>query len=180
MGAARRGRAAIPAAARGDGAGRPRRRHRLRERVHRLRRRRPLPVRLCDRAPLRLRPPPARGRAVDRLPERGPLRRRARDDVDRRAGVRRPARRMARRPREGHAGRGLRARLHAAGAGLPGARGRHRPRAVGGRVRPCAGDQERLRARLGPRQRPHQHRGVLGLPGGVRPGPQRAGDAGTL
>ena len=42
---------------------------------------------------------PARGRSRDRLPERGPLRRRARHDLDRRAGVRRPPGRVARRPR---------------------------------------------------------------------------------
>ena len=41
-------------------------------------------------------------------------------------------------------------------------------------VRPRPRRQERLRARLGPRQRPHQHRGLLGLPRGLRAGPHRA------
>ncbi len=50
--------------------GRPRRRRRLRLGVHGLRGRRALPVRLPDPAPLRLRRPAGRRRAVDRLPAR--------------------------------------------------------------------------------------------------------------
>ena len=67
--------------------------------------------RLHDRAPLRVRAAPARGRADDRLPVRGALRRRARRLVDRGAGLRRPAGRVARRATARQARRRLRPRL---------------------------------------------------------------------
>ena len=97
-----------------------------------------------------------------------------------RAGVRRPARRMARRPRARQARRRLRARLRDARARLPRARRGRRARAVGRGVRPCARGQERLRARVGPRERPHQRRGLLGVRRGVRAGQDRARDAGAV
>ena len=120
-----------------------------------------VPLRLRDRPPLRVRPAAARGRAGDRLPERGPLRRRARDDLDRRAGVRRPAGRVARRRGvRGQAGRRLRARLRDDRPRLPRARGRCRARPVGRRVRPRARGQVRAGARLGARVGADQHRGL--------------------
>ena len=120
---------------------------------------------------------PRRGRAGDRLPERGPLRRRARHDVDRRAGVRRPARRVARRPGARQARRRLRARLRDDRARLR-ARSPARAELVAWdvAVRPRARGQVRARARLGARERPHQHRGLLGLPRGVRAREDRARD----
>ena len=91
-------RAALRARARGGGARRARCGDRRGERVHGLRGRRDVPVRVRDRASLRVRAAPARRAAGHRLPERGALRRRARDDVDRGAGVRAPARGVAARP----------------------------------------------------------------------------------
>ena len=87
-----------------------------------------------DRAPLRLRAAPARGRPDDRLPERGPLRRRAR----RRPGSR--SRSSSTAPASGSPtrlagpeGRRLRARLRDDGARLPGARAGGRARRLGRR-----------------------------------------------
>ena len=91
-------------------ARRARRRRRLGLGVHRLRRRRHLPVRVPDRPPLRLRAAAARGRAGDRLPARGALRGRARHDLDRRAGLRQTPGRVARRAAARPARRRLRAR----------------------------------------------------------------------
>ncbi len=50
------------------------------------------------------------------------------------------------------------------------ARRRVRARRLGRRVRPCAHGQVRARARVGARERAHQHRGLLGLPRGIRAG----------
>ena len=80
-----------------------------------------------------LRAAAARGRPGDRLPARGALRRRARDDLDRGAGLRRPPRRVARRPAARPAGRRLRPRLRDDGARLPRARAGGRARRLGRR-----------------------------------------------
>ena len=90
-----RGRAAVRAGAGGGGARAGRRRDRVRERVHGLRGRGALPVRIRHRPPLRARAAAARRGAVDRLPRRGALRRRARAVVDRRPGLRGHAGRVA-------------------------------------------------------------------------------------
>ena len=57
---------------------------------------------------------------------------------------------------------------------------RRRDRAVGRRVRPRACRQERARARVGARQRPHQHRGLLDLPRALRARQDRARDPRAL
>ena len=49
-----------------------------------------------------------------------------------------------------------------------------RARLVGRRVRPRARREERLRARVGARERPHQRRRLLDVPRGVRARPDRA------
>ena len=79
----RRDRAPLRERARGDGRARRRRAARLRQRVHRLRGRRALPVGLSHRAPLRLRAARRRRRPDHDLPERGALGRRSRRRLDR-------------------------------------------------------------------------------------------------
>ena len=175
--AAGRDRAALRARPRGDGARRPRRRDRVGLRVHRLRRRGHLHVGVRDRAPLRLRPAAA-ARAIPRSSSRA--RRRYVGEhgttLDRGAGVRRQAGRVARRRGARQARRRLRPRLRDDRPRLPCARRRRRARAVGRRVRSRARRQEPARARLRPRQRPHQHRGLLDLPRALRAGEDRARD----
>ena len=76
------------------------------QRVHRLRGQRHLPLRLPDRAPLRLRGAARRRRSGHRLPDRGALRRRARDDASSSRSsptARAPRSRRARRPPAGSA-----------------------------------------------------------------------------
>ncbi len=175
--------APLRAGPRGARGRRPRRRHRLRLRVHRLRGRRqptsPGFLIVHRYAYVLL---PLEGEPVDRLPARGALRRRAR----RRPGS--PSRCSSTRPGEWLAERlrgqrvgvyGLdhvdeRARLPRARAGAssssPGTPRFDHARAV----------KSELRARLGARERAHQHRGLLALPRGLRARPQRARDARPL
>ena len=135
-----------------------------------------LDVGVRDRPPLRLRAAPARGRPDDRVPARGHVRRRARDDVDRGERLRRPPGRVARRQGARPEGRRLRARLRDDRSRLPVARRRGRARELGRRLRPRPRREERLRDRLGQGERPRQHRGLLGLPRELRAREERAGD----
>ena len=148
---------------------RARRARRLRERVLGLRGRGDVPLRLPDRPPLRVRRRPRGRRRVRRLPDRGALRRRARDGRAR-AGLPRPPGRAHRgaRARSGvEAGRRVRARLRHARARLPRARG-PRARPVRRRVRPRPRGEERGRARVRARLRADQRARVRGLPRGLR------------
>ncbi len=179
----RRGRAAVRQHPGGTCRSRARRLPRLRQRVHRLRRRRPLPLRLPDRPSLRLRPAPARGRGHARLPERGALRGRARGELDRGPGLRRGAGRVAACPPSRArlaAGRRPRARLRDAGARLPGARSRRGARRLRRAVRPRARRQERARAPFRAREHEHQRGGLLAGARGLRARPDRGGDHGAL
>ena len=153
------------------------------QRVHGLRGRRALPVRLRHRPPLRARAAAARRGAVDRLPRRGALRRRARAVVDRRPGLRGHAGRVAAQALRGArlAARGrLRPRLRDERARLPRALGRlARAGRLRHRVRRGARGQERGGARLRARERPHQRGGHVGDDRRLRAGPHGGRDHGA-
>ena len=143
------------------------------QRVHGLRGRGHVPLGLPDRPPLRLRAA-ARSRASRRSSSRP---RRATSASTARRGSR--TRSSPTTPATGSptALRGQRVGVYGLDYVMTvrdyrGARGRGRARPVGRRVRPRARGEERRGARVGARERAHQHRGLLGLPrGATQPGP---------
>ena len=140
-------------------------------RVHGLRGPGHVPVGLPDRPPLRVRAAPARGRAVDRLPVRGALRRRARHELDRgQVFVDRPGEWLADRLRRESASASTASTTSMTVRDFAALQDKVGARPVGRRVRPRAGREERGRARVGPRERPDQHGRLLGVPRGLRAG----------